>query len=110
MCVLLAQVLPRGVAGALCVAQRLGRAADGHREGAPQLRAPAECVCCLRRCFPGAWQVHFVWPNGWGALLTGIEKERPSYERLLNLYIACAGASQGRGRCTLSGPTAGARC
>ena len=70
----------------------------------------AGCRCCLRRCFPGAWQVHFVWPNGRGALPTGIEKECPSYESLLNVCVACAGTSPGRGRCTLSGPTAGAHC
>ena len=47
---------------------------------------------CMRRCFPGLWQVHFIWPNGRGALLTGIEKARPSYERLLSVLQGVPGA------------------
>ena len=48
------------------------------------------------RCFPGAWQVHFIWPNGRGALLTGIEKERPSYERLLSVLQSVPGSKASR--------------
>ena len=48
------------------------------------------------RCFPGAWQVHFIWPNGKGALLTGIEKERPSYERLLSALQGIPGSKASR--------------
>ena len=47
---------------------------------------------CMCRCFPGSWQVHFIWPNGRGALLTGIEKARPSYERLLSVLQGVPGA------------------
>ena len=50
----------------------------------------------MRRCFPGSWQVHFIWPNGRGALLTGIEKARPSYERLLSVLQGVPGAKASR--------------
>lgn len=48
------------------------------------------------RCFPGAWQVHFIWPNSRGALLTGIEKERPGYERLLSVLQSVPGSKASR--------------
>lgn len=50
----------------------------------------------LCRCFPSAWQVHFIWPNGRGALLTGIEKARPSYERLLSVLRGVPGSKASR--------------
>lgn len=40
--------------------------------------------------------MHFIWPNGRGALLTGIEKERPSYERLLSVLQSVPGSKASR--------------
>lgn len=40
--------------------------------------------------------MHFIWPNGKGALLTGIEKERPSYERLLSALQGIPGSKASR--------------
>jgi hypothetical protein len=37
-------------------------------------------------------QVHFIWPNGRGALLAGVERARPSYERLLALLRSVPGS------------------
>ena len=50
----------------------------------------------MRRCFPGSWQVHLIWQNRRGALLTGIEKARPSYERLLSVLQGVPGAKASR--------------
>lgn len=41
-------------------------------------------------------QVHFIWPNGQGALLAGVEKLRPSYERLLSLLRSVPGSKASR--------------
>ena len=40
--------------------------------------------------------MHFIWPNSRGALLTGIEKERPSYERLLSVLQSVPGSRASR--------------
>ncbi|BDA48311.1 probable APETALA2-like protein 2 at N-terminal half [Coccomyxa sp. Obi] len=50
----------------------------------------------LFRCFPSDWQVHFIWANGQGALLAGVEKVRPSYERLLELLRSVPGSKASR--------------
>ena len=71
-----------------------GHATDMHQPFLPRRPPTALCTCC--RCFPGAWQVHFIWPNGKGALLTGIEKERPSYERLLSALQGIPGSKASR--------------
>jgi len=40
--------------------------------------------------------VHFIWPNGKGALLTGIEKQRPTYERLRSVLQGVPGSMASR--------------
>ncbi len=45
---------------------------------------------CLRA------QVHFIWANGQGALLAGVEKMRPSYQRLLELLRSVPGSKASR--------------
>ena len=47
------------------------------------------------KALPGA-QVHFIWANGQGALLAGVEKTRPSYERLLQLLRSVPGSKASR--------------
>jgi hypothetical protein len=41
-------------------------------------------------------QVHFIWPNGRGALLAGVDRARPSYERLLSLLQSVPGSKASR--------------
>lgn len=50
----------------------------------------------LFRCYPGDWQVHFIWANGRGALLAGVDKARPGYERLLSLLQSVPGSKASR--------------
>lgn len=40
--------------------------------------------------------MHFIWANGQGALLAGVEKTRPSYERLLELLRSVPGSKASR--------------
>ncbi len=41
-------------------------------------------------------QVHFIWANGRGALLAGVDKARPGYERLLSLLQSVPGSKASR--------------
>lgn len=41
-------------------------------------------------------QVHFIWANGQGALLAGVERVRPGYERLLQLLRSVPGSKASR--------------
>ena len=85
------------------IGQQLSRLQGGHaKDTARGIGQPC-------RCFPGAWQVHFVWPNGKGALLTGIEKERPSYERLLSALQGVPGSKASRSWVDRVNPFSGVR-
>ncbi|KAK9840583.1 hypothetical protein WJX81_002940 [Elliptochloris bilobata] len=48
------------------------------------------------KCYPGDWQVHFMWPNGRGELLTGLERARPGYGRLVALLQRVPGSQAAR--------------
>ena len=51
-----------------------------------------------------ARQVHYIWPNGQGALLAGVERLRPSYERLLTLLRSVPGSRPAAPGSTASTP------
>ena len=53
--------------------------------------------------------MHFIWPNGKGALLTGIEKERPSYERLMSALQGVPGSKASRSWVDRVNPFSGVR-
>ena len=40
--------------------------------------------------------MHYIWPNGQGALLAGVERERPCYDRLLELLRSVPGSKASR--------------